>query len=117
MAVDTSLIGTIANPMPSGYKNLTGANGGLILFFTNILRLVFIVAGIYAFVNFILAGFQFMTAAGDSKAIGAASSRIWFSLLGLVVVVGSFALAALISQLVFGDASFILSPTLYGPGP
>jgi len=39
-----------------------------------------------------------MTAAGDSKALGAAWNRIWNSLLGLVVVVGSFALAELFSQ-------------------
>jgi hypothetical protein len=119
MAVDTSLVGTIANPMPSVYQHLAGTNGsqgGLILFFTNILRLVFVVAGIYVFINFILAGFQFMTAAGDSKAVAAASNKIWFSLVGLIIVVGSFALASLFSQLIFGRADFILNPTLYGPG-
>jgi hypothetical protein len=112
----TDIVGTITNPMPTAYKSLTGPNGGLILFLTNILRLVFVVAGIYAFINFIIAGFQYMTAAGDTKALNAAWSRIWNSLLGLILVVGSFALAALFSQLIFGDASFILSPKLYGPG-
>jgi hypothetical protein len=83
---------------------------------TNILRLVFVVAGIYAFINFILAGFQYMGAGGDAKAMNAAWSRIWQSMMGLVLIVGSFALAALFSQLFFGDASFILNPKLYGPG-
>jgi hypothetical protein len=111
---DSSLIGTIANPMPAGYSSVTG--GGLILFLTNILRLIFVVAGIYAFINFILAGFQYMSAAGDAKALSAAWNRIWNSLLGLILVVGSFALAALVSQLIFGNAGYILNPTLYGPG-
>jgi len=115
-SVDTSLVGTITNPMPPAYQTLTGTNGGLILFFTNILRLVFVVAGIYAFINFILAGYQFMTAAGDSKAVSAASNKIWFSLVGLIIVVGSFALASLFSQLIFGNAGFILNPKIYGPG-
>lgn len=115
----TDIVGTITNPMPSVYKNLVGTSsqsGGLMLFLTNILRLVFVVAGIYAFINFIIAGFQYMTAAGDTKALDAAWSRIWNSLLGLILVVGSFALASLFSQLIFGRADFILNPTLYGPG-
>jgi hypothetical protein len=107
------IVGTIAPP-PTTYKSL--AQGGLILFFTNIIRLLFVVAGIYAFINFIIGGFGFMNAAGDPKAISAAWNRIWNSLLGLIVVVGSFALAALFSQLIFGRADFILNPTLYGPG-
>jgi hypothetical protein len=113
------VVGKITNPLPDQYKNVVGtagSQGGLILFFTNILRLVFVVAGIYAFINFILAGFQYMGAAGDTKALNAAWSRIWQSLMGLILIVGSFALAALFSQLFFGDASFILNPKLYGPG-
>ncbi len=106
------IVGTIAPP-PTAYKSLT--EGGLILFLTNILRLVFVVAGIYAFINFILAGFQYMGAGGDTKALTAAWNRIWNSLLGLILVVGSFALAALFSQLIFGRPDFILNPTLYGP--
>lgn len=119
MALADDLIGTITNPMPAAYKNLTGTtstSGGLILFFTNILRLVFVVAGIYAFINFIIAGFQYMTAGGDTKMLDSAWSRIWQSLLGLVLVVGSFALAALFSQLIFNNPGFILNPQIYGPG-
>jgi hypothetical protein len=114
--IDPLLVGTIANPMPTAYQSLTGPNGGLILFLTNILRLVFVVAGIYAFINFILAGFQFMSAGGDTKAISAAMSRIYNSLIGLVLVVASFALAALFSQIIFGKADFILNPKIWGPG-
>jgi hypothetical protein len=101
--------------MPAPYKNIVGENGGLILFFTNILRLVFVVAGAWALINFIIAGFQYMTAAGDTKALASAFSRIWQSLIGLVIIVGSFAIIALFSQLIFGDATFILKPKIYGP--
>ena len=73
------------------------------------------VAGLFAFINLILAGFQFMGAGGDSKAIEKAFGKIWQSLLGLVIVVGSFALAALFGYLLFGDAGFILNPKFYGP--
>lgn len=113
----TSIVGTFNNPaLPDAYKSLTGANGGLILFITNVLRLVFVAAGIFAFANFIIAGFQYMQAGGDSKALSAAWDRIWQSLLGLILIIGSFALAALFGQLFFGRADFILSPQIYGPG-
>lgn len=113
LAAANDLIGTVENPLPSSYQSVAG--GGLILFFTNIIRLVFVVAGIFAFINLIIAGFQYMSAGGDAKAVASAFARIWQSLLGLVLVVGSFALAALFGYLLFGDAGFILSPTIYGP--
>lgn len=107
-----NIVGTVTNPLPGGYKNIAGGVG---LFISNILRLVFVVAGIWAFINFIIAGFQYMSAGGDPKALNAAWARIWQSLIGLVFVVGSFALAALIGQLLFGDPSAILNPVIYGP--
>ena len=114
----SDIVGTIKNPLPSAYQSAIstgGASGGLMLFLTNVLRLVFVVAGVYAFLNFIIAGFQYMSAAGDSKALSAAWDRIWQSFVGLIVIVASFALAALMSQLLFGDPKFILNPVLYGP--
>jgi hypothetical protein len=109
------IFGTVKNPLLYGNAFGDGTNGGLVLFLTNILRLVFVVAGMYALINFILAGFQYMTAAGDAKALTAAWARIWQTLLGLIIIVSSFALAALIGYVMFGDASFILSPKVWGP--
>lgn len=112
----TEIVGTVDNPLPPAYQGITSAQGGgLILFLTNILRLAFVAAGLFAFVNLILAGFQFMSAGGDAKAVGQAWGKIWQSLLGLILVVGSFALAALFGYLLFGDAGYILNPKIYGP--
>lgn len=111
----TTIIGTVDNPLPTAYHGVTGNPSGLILFLTNILRLIFVAAGLFAFVNLILAGFQFMSAGGDAKAVGQAWAKIWQSLLGLVLVVGSFALAALVGYLLFGPGGSILSPKIYGP--
>jgi hypothetical protein len=105
--------------LPTGYQSAFGSGGspgGLVMLFTNILRLVFVVAGLYAFINFIVAGFQYMGAAGDSKALSAAWDRIWQSFIGLIVIVASFALAALAGQILFGNPGFILNPKIYGPG-
>lgn len=89
---------------------------GLVPLLNNILRLVFVIAGLFALVNLITAGFQFMSAAGDPKQIEKAWSKIWQSIVGLIIIVGSFVLAAIFGYLIFGNAMAILSPKIWGPG-
>lgn len=113
MASTSDIVGQVTNPLPHAYQGVT--SGGLVLFITNIIRFLFVAAGIFAFINLILAGFQYMSAGGDTKAMSQAFAKIWGSLLGLVIVVGSFALASLFGYLLFGDAGFILNPKIYGP--
>ncbi len=106
------IVGSVTNDvLPPSYQPISG----VMLLLSNILRLVFVAAGIFAFINLIIAGFQFMTAGGDSKAIASAWNRIWQSLVGLIIIIGSFALAALFGYIIFGDATFILKPQIYGP--
>lgn len=106
------IVGSVQNPLAgTGYEGLTGVG----LFITNILRLFFVVAGVFALFNFIIAGYSYMNAAGDSKKLSAAWSKIWLSLVGLIIIVSSFAIAALVGQIIFNDPMFILSPKVYGP--
>ncbi len=105
------MFGTIAPPLP-GYD--TGITG-LTTFLTNILRVVFLAAGIWAFINFILACYTFLSASGDPKKIASAWEKIWFTVIGLVIIVSSFVLAGIVGFLVFGDPLFILKPKIYGP--
>lgn len=105
------IVGQINNPLK--YAGVEG--GGLTAFFSNILRLVFVVAGMYALVNLIIAGFDYMMAAGDSKKLSKAWDRIWQTLLGLAIIAGSFVLSAIFGYLLFGDAMYMLNPVIYGP--
>src|SRR4030066_2369331 len=91
LADASTVVGSVTNPMNASYGSY---NTGVIALLTNILRLIFSVAGMLAFFNLIIAGFQYMTAAGDAKALTAAWARIWQSLVGLIILVGSFVLAA-----------------------
>lgn len=113
LAQVSDIVGSISNPLQgTGYAGLSGVG----LFISNILRLVFVAAGIFALFNFIIAGYSYMNAGGDSKKLSAAWASIWQSLLGLIIIVGSFALTSLLGYLVFGRADFILNPMIYGPG-
>ena len=105
--------GTITNPIAHGSL---GPGGGLIALLNNILRLIFVVSGIYAFFRVITAGLGFIHAGGDSKKIEQSWNSIWQSLLGVVIIISSLAVAALMGQLLFGDAGAILNPKVYGPG-
>lgn len=93
----------------------TQLKGDLLTLLNNALRVIFIVAGIYAFLRFVLAGVSFINAGGDVKKISGAWNSIWQSMLGLVIIVSSFAVAALMGQILFGDYTAILNPKVYGP--
>jgi len=106
------------NP-PPGIKEWIGVGGGevpgLIPFANALLKLTITLAGLYAFFNLVIAGYQFMSAGGDAKKVGEAWSKIWQSLIGLLIVAGSFVLAAIFGWLLFGNAGAILNPKIYGP--
>lgn len=111
------IIGPIPNPFKSAYQGtIESSSFGMILFFNNVLKLVIVIAGIFAFIKVLLAGFQFISAGGDAKQISNASLQIWQAALGLLIVAVSFVLAAVFGWLIFGDPTVILNPKIYGPG-
>jgi len=115
------LFGNIENPLrrinPQGYGGIKLTEGqGLIAFLNNVVRLLIVVGGLFAFFNLILAGYGFLSAGDDPKKMAAAWAKIWQSMMGLLFIVGSFVLAAIFGWLLFGDATAILNPKIYGPG-
>ena len=100
-----ALFGTIQPP--PGADQGSGLEG-LQVFLNNIVQILIVAAGIYAFFNLILAGYGFMSAGDDPKKISAATRKIWQTLLGLTIVAGSFVLAALFGQVLFGAPTALL---------
>jgi hypothetical protein len=94
-----------------------GSNIGIILFASNLLKLVTIVAGLWVLFNFISAGYLYVTSAGDSGNHNKVKDQITMSVLGLIIIVGAYTGTALISFFLFGDAGFILNPVIQGPTP
>lgn len=112
-----TLFGDIQNPLetinPGGYGDV---NTGLPSFITNIITVIFVAAGLYAFFNLMIAGFTYITSAGDAKKLEAALYSINMSLVGLVIMVGAAAITGVVSYVLFGSATAILSPQIIGPG-
>lgn len=107
-----SIFGTI-NPPPTGYGDV---NSGLPSFITNIITIIFVAAGLFAFFNLMIAGFNYISSGGDEKKILAATQSINMSLIGLVVMVAAAAVTGIVSFVLFGSATAILSPNITGPG-
>ena len=114
LAAAPNVFGTVTPPQVLNQYGSDPAQaiGGLI---ERIIQLMIIGAGIYALVNFVLAGYSFMSAGGDAKKIEAAWAKIWQTILGLAIAAGAFVLAAIFGQLIFGDPTFILHPTITTP--
>jgi hypothetical protein len=110
------LFGPIENPLAGGYGDFATQGKGLVGLLNNVIRLLIVVAGLFAFFNLIIAGYGFLSAGDDPKKMSAAWARIWQSMMGLLFILGSFVLAAIFGWLLFGDASAILNPKIYGPG-
>lgn len=118
-----SLLAAASNPIgvidPSGVQlwatkavTPTGELPGIISFVNMLLRIVIAVAGIWVFLNIIIAGFGYISAGGDPKKVEQSWTKIWQSLVGLVVILASFIIAAAIGILFFQDAGAILNPNL-----
>jgi len=110
--------GTIDNPLQAINKG--GGYGsvgtGLPLFLSNLLKIIFAGAGLFAFFNLIIGGFNYMTANGDKQKIEKALYSINMSIVGLIIMVAAGVITGIVSYLLFGDASAILQPTILGPG-
>ena len=98
---------------PPGIDKYGGEDAvGLITLFNNFLRLAIVIAGLFTLVNFLTAAIWYISSNGNPDTIKKATSRIWMSLLGLLIVAASIALAAVIGLIFFGSATAILSPTI-----
>ena len=117
-----SVFGDITNPLEtimglayasSAYAGTLGGQGLLVLL-NNILKLVIVVAGVYSFINIIIAGYTFLSSP-EPKDIAKAWGRIYQSMYGLLIIAGSFVLAAIFGYMIFGNWSALLTPVIYGP--
>lgn len=105
-----SLFGpTIANPNPK-YPSLEGS--GLFTFLSNVFKFIAIAGGIFLIIQIIMAGFDYINAAGDVKKTEAAWAKIWQSILGIIIISSAFIIAGLVGRF---TGINILNPTIYGP--
>lgn len=93
----------------SGYKttevdqfSLAGYIGTIIQVFLSVLGIIFVVL-------VIVAGYNWMTAQGDAAKMEKAKDTIWRAVIGLIIVVGAYAIWQFISHNLLFKGSFLIS--------
>lgn len=76
------------------------------------LNLTMIIAGFVTLINFIRAGYTYLTAGADAKKLDEAKNIITWSAVGLLIVVMTPLAAAIIGYIVFKDPMAIIKPTI-----
>jgi len=116
-----TVFGSIDNPLrqlapgaSSLYTDNAGSGAGLIILGNNLIKLIIVVAGIYALLNIIIAGYGFLSST-EPKEIAKHWGKIWQAMLGLLIIAGSFVLAAIFGWIIFKDPTILLVPRFYGP--
>jgi len=105
------IFGTISPP-PTKYPNLSG--GGLTSFISNLLIFIITIAGLFTLVNFIIAGYLYMSSNGEPQKLIAAGNKILQSLIGLAVISGAFIIAGIIGHVFFNNPAFLFKPVFGG---
>lgn len=86
---------------------------GIFLLISNVLKLASVIAGLFFLVQIIMAGFAYMSANGDPKKTEAAWTKIWQSLVGIIIVASAFVITSVVGSFVGIDN--ILNPTIPTP--
>ena len=116
-AVDNleAVFGNVVAPQGVQQYNIAAGGIGILLFLSAILRVFTIAMGIFAMINFLLAGYDYINAMGNTQAHTKVKDRLTMTVIGLVLIVGSYTIAGIIGLVFFGNAAFILNPELVGP--
>lgn len=114
--VGSEIIGDVMPPVAITNWAIGQPNsaGGLVAFISTIIRLITIVAGIFTMLNFVAAGAKYVFSMGNTNANVEVRDKLLFSVIGLLIIVASYTIAALFGLIFFGDATFILRPTFTG---
>jgi len=107
--------GQVDNPLTTfggGYGDVSDA--GVLI--SNIVKLVLVAGGVTVLFITLFAGFSYITAGGDTKKIETALYSINMALTGIVIMVGAIVITGIVSWVLFGSPTVILSPQVYGPG-
>lgn len=72
--------------------------GDLNILFTNIVSIFLTLGGIALFVMILVAGFKWLSAGGDPKAIESAKQTLTWAIIGIVLLVGSYLIIIFIKE-------------------
>lgn len=111
------VIGPIRPPVGVGlYNAQTNAPGtqqiGILLFVSNALKFFAVICGLLVFFNILYAGYEYIVGAGKTDVHVKVREKLTWSVIGLILLIAAYMIAALIGLFIFGDSTFLLNPDL-----
>jgi hypothetical protein len=82
----------------SGYVTDNGSNSNLFALIGNVINIVLGILGVVFVILMVYAGYNWLTAMGDQAKVEKAKDTIWRAVIGLIIVVGSYAIWSLVAQ-------------------
>ncbi len=114
-ACGSAIIGGVEPPdAVAAINQQSGGDIGLIFFISRIINFANIIAGILVMINFVYSGFLYVTGAGNASNMSKINERMMWSVVGILMIVGSYTLAAIFGLVFYGDPTFVINPTLTG---
>ena len=105
------IFGEISKPSVfSDYDIITTENKGLSNLLSSIVAIIITLAGIFVLVNFILAGYAYLSANNQPQKLAAAGNKMFQSLIGLLIIAAGYVIAAAVGYIFFQHAGFLLNP-------
>ena len=75
---------------------------------STIIGFITVIAGIFFMLQFMVSGFEYLTAAGDKNKLQSAQHRMMYSVIGLLVIVSTYAVTTMLAE-ILGFDSFLLT--------
>lgn len=85
---------------------------GILAFANTLIILFFSICVIWFMFNLIYVGYQYIANPSETKSVDKLKEALFYPVIGMIVLASAFLLASLIGSFLFGDANFILQPTL-----
>ena len=89
-----------------------GTTIGIMLFISMLVKFALIVAGIWAMINIFLAAYTYFNGKGDPATYQKTAQQVTNTVMGLVLLMSLYTIVAVFGLIFFGDAGYILNPTL-----
>jgi hypothetical protein len=105
-------LGTIEKP--PGVEKFEGTEGeiGVLNFFSVLLQVATILAGLFVLLNIVLAGYTYITSQGDSSSHEKVRLAITNSIIGLIIISVAYTIVAALGLILFGSADYFFNPQL-----
>lgn len=115
-AADDLGLGTLERP--PGVEEWTDTSGlgdeesPILFFVSRLVDIIAIFAGVWVFFNIFIAGYTYITSQGNASANEKVRNLLTNSAIGVLIIILAYTVGGLIGLIFFGDASFILEPTI-----